>query len=87
VQKATSGYLSEMDLFMQFITQCIVERRGKEIRASHVYEVYRDWATGQGERPVSNTKFGTAMVERRYHKIKREKGISYLDIGVIRNER
>ena len=86
VKKATSGYLSEMDLFRQFITQRIVERRGEEVRASHVYSAYRDWATGQGERPVTNTKFGTAMVEREYRKVKREKGIFYLDIGVLRNE-
>jgi len=86
VKKATSGYLSEMDLFTQFITQRIVESRGEEVRASHVYSAYRDWAIGQGERPVTNTRFGTAMAERGYCKAKREKGNFYLDIGVLRNE-
>lgn len=86
VQKATTGYLTEMDLIIQFADQRIVDCPSEDERASVVYSVYREWAMAQGERPVTNTKFGTAMTERGYRRVKREKGNFYLNIGVLFNE-
>ncbi len=85
VRRATTGYLTEMDLIKQFIDQRTVDCPGEEERASTVYSVYREWATEQGERPVTNTKFGTAMIERGYRRSKRNKGNFYMDISVLRH--
>lgn len=85
VQKATTGYLTEMDLIKQFIDQRIINCPGEDERASAVYSAYGEWAIGQGERPVSNTKFGTAAVERGIRRLKRKKGNFYLDIKVLRH--
>ena len=87
VRDATEGYLTEMDLFLQFIQQRIVDRPGDEIRASVVYSVYQEWAEAQGERPVTNTKFGTAMGDHGYQKTRKGKGYYYVGIGVLRRDR
>lgn len=85
VRRATTGYLTEMDLIKQFIDQRIVDCPGEDERASAIYSVYREWAMGQGERPVSNTSFGTAAVERGIRRSRRNKGKFYLDIRVLKH--
>lgn len=74
-----------MDLIKQFIDQRTVDCPGEDERAGAVYLAYREWAIGHGERPVSNTKFGTAAVERGIRRLKRKKGNFYLDIKVLRH--
>ena len=85
VRRATKGYLTEMDVMKQFIEERIVERPGEKERAAVLYSAYRDWALEQGERPVTNTRFGTALVERGFEKDKDNKGVVYYDIKVLRH--
>lgn len=58
IQNLINQYKEEMDIMEQFIEECIVKVKGHKVGASLIYQVYREWATNNGQYVFSNTKFG-----------------------------
>lgn len=78
VAEAVSEYKSEMDVVAAFLDECTQTGPG-EVRASALYQSYRDWAKENGQHIMSNTKFGLE-VTKRYNKVRDNVGYKYLGV-------
>lgn len=86
VTQAVSEYRSEMDVLGAFIEErCEVDRLA-EVTAKALYAAYRTWAEDAGERPVTQTAFGMAMVERGFDKARKAGGYRYHGIRLANPE-
>ncbi|BAZ94294.1 ATPase [Thiohalobacter thiocyanaticus] len=70
VKAAVSTYRTEMDMLGEFIESCCVTDPAEEAPAAALYGRYREWATSNGHQPVSSMRFGLALGERGFSKIK-----------------
>lgn len=68
IHEATNAYRGEMDTMQVFLEDCIAAKSGGTVKTGELYQVYVLWCEKNGERYVSNTKFGTKMKERGYKK-------------------
>lgn len=64
VTNATNSYRSEMDAIGAFIDESCVTGDGLEATARELYAAYTKWAEDSGERPLSQTRFGTELGNR-----------------------
>ncbi len=70
VRAATSNYREDMDSLGEFLHQrCLVERgSGYRVRSSYLYDEYRKWCDGAGERPFNQKNFTQLLLERGFRK-------------------
>ncbi len=68
VKEATNEYRTEMDVLGDFIAERCIEQDGLIEFASELYHAYAAWITERGERPVSQTRFGTQLETRGFSK-------------------
>ena len=64
IEMATKKYRAEMDLVGQFLEGVTTKSLTEEAPAKELYELYRVWCDQQGEKPMTNNAFATAMTER-----------------------
>lgn len=64
VVAATESYRAEMDVLGQFLKDCVVQRSDLQEGAGRLYSVYKQWCEKNGERPLSQQRFGTALSDR-----------------------
>lgn len=65
VKAATADYRKQQDALAPFLDECC--RTGSfnyRAKASELYEVYKLWSTENGEKPESQTHFGSALIDR-----------------------
>jgi putative DNA primase/helicase len=67
VKNATATYRTEMDTFAGFLETCDLDDTAT-VGATELYQSYRAWAEGSGERPVSQRWFGLRLGERGFAK-------------------
>jgi putative DNA primase/helicase len=83
VAAATEAWRAENDQVGHFIEDCCVVRDSFSAAARPLYECYRKWAEGGGEKNViSETLFGTTLTKRGFEKKHRNNGALYLGIGI-----
>lgn len=70
VYEASKEYRQEMDVISRFIDEQCETGPDYKIKASELFNAYRDWAKENNEHDFSNTKFGKE-VSKRYNKIKK----------------
>jgi len=61
VRAATKEYQDANDTIKAFLEEKCTEGPGKTVRAEAFYKAYQAWAEGNGEKPVTSTKFGRYM--------------------------
>lgn len=81
VTEATGEYRAEQDIIAAFVDECCVSQAGARVKASELYKVYAEWATAAGEHPLSNRRFGQAVTERGFEKL-RSNGMWYCGVGL-----
>jgi len=64
VTDASKDYRKEQDIVGSFLNQCTIEHLTLRVRAGQVFDRYKKWCEASNERPMSLTKFGTAIEER-----------------------
>jgi putative DNA primase/helicase len=70
VTAATAAYRSEQDVIGAFFTDvCIVAAHCK-VKVGDLYTAYSKWAENTGERDVGSRRFGQAMTERGFERVK-----------------
>lgn len=85
VRAAVSDYRAEMDTLGEFIgDRCIVAGH-VEAKAADLYASYREWCASAGIIPLSQTRFGTALGERGFEKIK-SGTVAWLGISLLDHE-
>jgi len=58
VRMATQEYRDEMDVVGAFLDACVKPASGQAVTAREMYQAYVSWASANGKKPVSETKFG-----------------------------
>lgn len=61
VELAGNDYKGEMDVVQGFINECCEVGPGKSLKATLLYDMYKNWAKTNGEYVMSNTKFGREL--------------------------
>lgn len=64
VQTATGKLQQDMDVLGEFLAECCVFERNAQSSAKDMYAAYCDWATRNGEKPLSQRWFGLRLTER-----------------------
>lgn len=82
VKEATQEYKSEMDVMGEFIAERCIEGHGLIELASDLYHAYAEWITGRGERPVSQTRFGTQLETRGFQKDRDSSSGKIMRLGI-----
>ncbi len=85
MRQATAEYREEQDHFGAFIEEACVIHPQTRTGATALYQAYRAWAESAGEKPESQTRFGTRLRERDFAK-KATPRIVWLGIG-LRDDR
>jgi len=92
IKVATDAYRSESDVLGMFIEECCLVHQMSRGRSGELYTEYRHWCERTGEHDVGQRRFGQAMTERGFERIRND-GIWYRGIGIraenydSRNER
>jgi putative DNA primase/helicase len=83
VTKATCEYRIESDQVGRFIVECCAVGEYVTAKARPLYNAYKKWAEGSGERNVSTeVSFASQMTGRGFRKERKETGVLYLGIGL-----
>lgn len=85
VRAATQAYRQEMDVLAQFLAECCVLEPNAKVFAKHLYPAYVKWCEENGERPLTQTAFGTRMAERGFEKVRWGPGWVYRGVGLLVN--
>ena len=82
VLDATEDYRDESDNIGAFIEEnCIVDGHfGFKEPAATLYKAYAEWATENGDHPISGTAFGRRLIDRGHNRVRESKGKVYTTI-------
>lgn len=81
VEAATNEYRSDMDIIGNWLNQCCVLGAEHEAQSTKLYESYREWATDNGFRAVSQRKLSNSLKERGFQSVKRSSSC-WLGLGL-----
>lgn len=81
IMAATQEYQDSEDFFKKFRLERCIEEPHYQARAGLLYNAYKQWMEGNGERPVTATKFGKYVGEH-FDSVKDKEGKLYLGIGL-----
>jgi phage/plasmid-associated DNA primase len=77
VWKATEGYRTDMDDLADFLAaRCVIEPNAW-IGSRTLYEAYKGWSEGSGERPLSERLFSARVTERGFTKARKTAGVQF----------
>jgi putative DNA primase/helicase len=80
VLDAVSEYRSEMDVIGEFLEDCVTVRQNAQVTAKALYRAYRKWTEETGQNAVTQTRFGLALQERDFRKVRASGGVIYQGI-------
>jgi len=83
VLQATEAYRKEMNIVGQFLDECTERAAGESVKAKDIYRSYDAWCKENGERPMTNTRFGKLLRERGLEKKKQGGCNHYLDLRCV----
>ena len=81
VRMATEKYRDEEDKILQFLTECCVVNSIAHVKASALYEAYKDWCKDNQFGSVNATLFGNE-ISKRFEKKRITAGMIYQGIGL-----
>ena len=82
VTAAVGEYRGEMDILGQFINECCVAIPGAITTAKALYSAYSKWCADSGEQAVAQRRFGMALSERGFERVK-SGTVSWNGIGLL----
>ena len=77
MRNATASYFEEQDVFQRFLNESYVIDPNGKIAARTLYQHYQGWCAENGEKAVSNNKFGMEMTRLGVEKGRGKHGIFY----------
>lgn len=84
VTQAVKEYREEMDILGDFIDEACVRAPTARVQSTALYKAYRAWCESNGERAVGRHRFGEALAERGFTKMKSSE-IWWCGIGLHAN--
>ena len=85
IKAATNEYKRESDVLVQFLEEVTFIDKEGMIKASVFYSYYKDWCEDNGEKSVSGTAFGKALMEKGFDKTRLRDGNYYLGLKLEKN--
>ena len=82
VENAKNTYREENDWIDHFITERCIKDNSASVMSNQLYQVYRGWASLNGEYVRNNRDFATALMNGGYTKKRTSKGIQWLGISL-----
>jgi putative DNA primase/helicase len=82
VLAAALEWREDVDQIGRFISEQCIEHKAAETKARALYSVYRKWIEEAGEKPVTETSFGSTLKQRGFEKRHTNKGAIYQGIGL-----
>ena len=79
---ANKEYRQEMDVVSTFIEECVNNSLGKEVKASELYQHYKNYCLQNGFFVLTSTKFGRELDNKGYIKIRKTNGNFYQNIAI-----
>ena len=86
VERATSIYQTDQDVFLRFLDECTVRCQETKVRSQNLYKAYKSWCEDSGESVQSLRWVGLRMRELGYQKTD-QSPVTYRGIGLKNNER
>jgi putative DNA primase/helicase len=86
VRQATETYRHDMDVLSAFLAECCILKRNTQAKASALFTEWQRWCEQSGEFAGNQRKFGQALTERGFQKVRLETGFHYEGIGLLLNE-
>jgi putative DNA primase/helicase len=84
VLQATDTYRAEMDVLAGFISECCTVQGFARAPVGELYKEYCEWAERNGEKPLTQRKLTTQLVERGFMSSRGTGGYYYLKgIGIL----
>lgn len=82
---ATQEYRDESDRVGAFLEDRCVVQEASRVTAGEIFAAYVEWATANGERPMSNQAFGRALAEKGFHqdRLGRARTRYWLGLGLV----
>ncbi len=80
VQDAVREYRSDSDTLAAFLEEATEAQTYAETPTASMYASYRKWADDAGERPVSQKRLGSMLLERGYEQGRRTRGRYWRDV-------
>lgn len=82
VTAATAGYREEMDTLGAFMVDRCVLKPTAQGTAKALYNAYKSWCEGNGERLISKRAFGLRLAERGFKRYSDGRARSWIGIGL-----
>lgn len=82
VRQAVRKYRNESDVVGRFLKDTCRESKSGTAPAGHLFDLYKEWCSDNGERFEKAQEFKTAMEERGIGRKRRSKGLLYLGIEI-----
>lgn len=84
VVQASQDYRNEMDVTAGFMEECCTVGKGELVRASQLYQRYKQWTNDNSQYLMNSTKFGTEMGDK-YIKKRDSRGVYYVGLSLRMN--
>ncbi len=68
VRLATASYREEMDVVQRFLDERCRVSLVSDVGSTDLYTAYKEWAQNGGERPMTQTRFGSRMADLGFRK-------------------
>lgn len=82
VLAATEVYKTSMDVIGGWITECCVQTPGATGGSTELHRSYQSWCNDNGEKPLSQKRFGPELERRGLSKDRRATGVIFRGIGL-----
>ena len=79
---ANKEYRQEMDVVSTFIEECVNNSLGKEVKASELYQHYKNYCLQNGFFVLTSTKFGRELDNKGFVKVHKRTGKFYQNISM-----
>jgi putative DNA primase/helicase len=83
IYEATNEYREEMDTIGAFIADCCIEGSGCKVKASELYQCYREWCERSGEHYVSQKEMSFYLGDRGYERKRLMNGYHWFGLGIL----
>jgi len=83
VKAATAAYREEEDTLGQFITECVITKKGERVRAQSLYDAYTEWCERNHLKELTGTTFGKKVKRHYFDSGRDEKGVYYKDVCLM----
>jgi putative DNA primase/helicase len=82
IEEKTAEYIASEDILGQFLEECTVQAQGEQVGADELYQKYREWSIGRGEKRPLNIVWFCRKIGNKVEKNRSSKQRGYMNIKI-----